>query len=141
MNDKPSWLVTPEKVQAVVQQLIKAARPKKIILFGSYVRGEVTRDSDLDVLVVAGDDVNNTGEESVRLRSVLDDINMAMDILVVTESRFEELGDKPGLIFNEARTTGQLVYEAEDLIYPPSPIAPLNSEGARSSKSDDRRGK
>ena len=113
MNNDPSWLVTPEKVQAVVQQLIKAARPKKIILFGSYVRGEVTHDSDLDVLVVTSDDIKNTGEESVRLRSVLDDINMPMDILVVTESRFQELGDKPGLIYKEARTSGRLVYESK----------------------------
>ncbi len=114
MNDKPPWLVTPEKVQAVVQQLIKAAKPKKIILFGSYIRGEVTRDSDLDVLVVAGDEVKNTTEEGVRLRSAVENINMPMDILVVTESRFQELADKPGLIYKEARTTGQLVYEAED---------------------------
>lgn len=114
MNNDPFWLVTPEKVQAVVQQLVKAARPKKIILFGSYVRGEVNRDSDLDILVVAGDEVKSTGEESVRLRDAVGDINMSMDILVVTESRFRELGDAPDLIYKEARTSGQLVYEAED---------------------------
>jgi predicted nucleotidyltransferase len=35
--------VKPEKVAAVVQRLIDVARPKEIILFGSYVRGELTR--------------------------------------------------------------------------------------------------
>ena len=49
------WALTPEKVEAVVQRLIAVARPRKIILFGSYVRGHVGRDSDLDVLVVTED--------------------------------------------------------------------------------------
>ncbi|MGQ0595531.1 MAG: nucleotidyltransferase domain-containing protein [Gammaproteobacteria bacterium] len=110
---KPPWLVTREKVDAVVQRLIEVGTPKKIILFGSYVRDEVTRDSDLDVLVVADDSVANTRKESVRLRDAVGSIDMPMDILVVRESRFEELNDKVGLIYREASRTGRLVYEAQ----------------------------
>ena len=73
---RPPWLVTPEKVQAVVQRLIRIARPKKIILFGSYARGEVTRDSDLDVLVITNDDIDSPRKESVRLRKAVADIHM-----------------------------------------------------------------
>jgi predicted nucleotidyltransferase len=110
---KPPWLVTTEKVQAVVQQLIKAARPKKIILFGSYARGEVTRDSDLDVLVITRDDVESPGSESVRLRKAVSDINMPMDILVVPNSRFQALREKIGLIYREVEHRGKVVYESE----------------------------
>jgi len=110
---KPPWLVTREKVDAVVQRLIEVATAKKIILFGSYVRDEVTRDSDLDVLVVADDSVANSRKESVRLRDAVGSIDMPMDILVVRESRFEELKDKVGLIYREASRTGRLVYEAQ----------------------------
>ncbi len=87
--------------------------PKKIILFGSYVRDQVTRDSDLDVLVIADDGVANTRKESVRLRDAVGSIDMPMDILVVRESRFEALKDKVGLIYREASRTGHLVYEAQ----------------------------
>jgi predicted nucleotidyltransferase len=79
---KPAWQITPEKVQTVVERLIEVARPKKIILFGSYVRGDATRDSDLDVLVVTSDEVESRRRESVRLRNSVGDINMPMDILV-----------------------------------------------------------
>ncbi len=48
---EPPWLVTPEKVHAVVGRLIEMAHPKQIILFGSYARGKITEDSDLDVLI------------------------------------------------------------------------------------------
>lgn len=105
------WAVTPEKVEAVVRRLREAAQPRKIILFGSYVRGQVHRDSDLDVLIVTDDTVQNPRAESVRLRRSVADIDMPMDILVVPESRFNELRDVPGLIYQEACQTGKVVYE------------------------------
>lgn len=109
---EPVWQITSEKVQAVVQRLIQVARPRKIILFGSYVRGDVTRDSDLDVLVVTSDEVESPRRESVRLRRSVSDINMPMDILVVPYSRFEALRDKIGLIYREAHRHGKVVYES-----------------------------
>jgi predicted nucleotidyltransferase len=108
------WAVTPEKVEAVVQRLIVVAHPRKIILFGSYVRGQTHRDSDLDVLVVTGDEVENPRAESVRLRDSVEDIDMPMDILVVPESKFNVLRDAPGLIYSEACEHGKVVYEQPD---------------------------
>jgi len=108
------WAVTAEKVEAVVQRLIAVGRPRKIILFGSYVRGQVDRDSDLDVLVVTDDRVANPRAESVRLRDAVEDIDMPMDILVVPESQFNALRNTPGLIYQEACEHGKLVYEQRD---------------------------
>ena len=110
---EPPWLVTPEKVHAVVGRLIEMAHPKQIILFGSYARGKITENSDLDVLIVAGDEVENTRRESVRLRGALKEIEMPIDIVVVRESTFQKLSDTPGLIYEEARRTGLLVYECK----------------------------
>jgi uncharacterized protein len=109
---EPAWQITPEKVQMVVQRLIEVARPKKIILFGSYVRGDATRDSDLDVLVVTSHEVESPRRESVRLRNSLSDINITMDIVVVPFSRFEALREKLGLIYREADRHGKVVYES-----------------------------
>lgn len=108
-----SWEVTPQKVQAAVEKIIEAARPRKIILFGSYINGRMHRDSDLDVLVVADDLLDNPRQESVRIRRVLKDIGMPMDILVVSESRLDELADTPGLIYREALREGKVVYDSK----------------------------
>ena len=105
------WAVTPEKVAAVVRRLVQAARPRKLILFGSYVRGETGRDSDLDVLVITGDEAVNPRAESIRLRDCLEDIDMPMDILVVSEKRFTELRHTRGLIYREAAEHGCVAYE------------------------------
>lgn len=105
------WAVTPEKVEAVVQRLIAVGRPRKIILFGSYVRGEVTRDSDLDVLVVTEDSVDNPHAEAVRLRESLHGIQMPMDILVVPASEYERLRHRWDLIYHQATENGRVVYD------------------------------
>ena len=85
---EPAWQITPEKVQAVVQRLTQIGRPKKIILFGSYVWGDATQDSDLDVLVVAGDEVASPRRERPATEPV-SDINMPMDILVAPYSHLK----------------------------------------------------
>ena len=69
------------------------------------------RDSDLDVLVVTGDEVVNPRAESVRLRAAVADIDMPMDILVVSETRFDALRNTPGRIYREASEQGQVGYE------------------------------
>jgi hypothetical protein len=67
--------------------------------------------SDLDILVVTGDDIENPRKESVRIRRALKGIVMSMDILVVPESKLEELTNMPGLIYREAMRDGEVVYE------------------------------
>ncbi|HUT55286.1 MAG TPA: nucleotidyltransferase domain-containing protein [bacterium] len=106
------WTVTPEKVESAVRRIIEAAKPLRIILFGSYMRKTAGADSDLDILVITGDDVDNPRKESVRLRRSLRGISMPMDILVVPRSQWEQLKDRPGLIYREAARAGRLVYES-----------------------------
>lgn len=110
----PSWAVTPEKVQAAIQRIVDLASPCKIILFGSYVRGETDINSDLDILVVVPDTVVNPRKESVRLQKALRDILMPMDILFVPESHWERFKDTPGLTYRETLKTGKVVYESPE---------------------------
>ena len=54
-----SWEVNPEKVDTAVQRIIEHSSPLKLILFGSYVRGEMKINSDLDVLVITADEITD----------------------------------------------------------------------------------
>jgi len=108
----PSRNVTPEKVTAAIRKIIEVGKPLKLILFGSYVQGNMNINSDVDILVVACDDIQNPRKESVRIRRELRGISMPMDVLVVPESKWELLKNHPGLIYREIRTKGKLVYES-----------------------------
>lgn len=44
---------TPEKIQALAQQLFEAAAsPAQVMLFGSQARGDTHAESDIDLLVI-----------------------------------------------------------------------------------------
>jgi uncharacterized protein len=109
---EPSWLVTSQKVQFVIEKIIEISKPRKIILFGSYVQNAVTNESDLDVLVVTGDEIENPRKESIRIRRELKEIDMSLDILVISESMLEVLKDTPEMIYRDIIKKGEIVYES-----------------------------
>lgn len=39
-------MISGEQIQQAVERLVAAANPSKVILFGSYTRGDATEDSD-----------------------------------------------------------------------------------------------
>ena len=67
-------------------------RIKKIILYGSYVRGEATRDSDIDILVLVDESLNPFEvRESISdlLYDILLDEGELISVIAVPEDLFE----------------------------------------------------
>jgi len=82
-------MLPDQTIQAAVERIVAAANPTRVILFGSYARGEATEDSDLDLMVVEKE-VPNVGEEMVRLRHAVGDVGIGVDVLVYSEQEFEK---------------------------------------------------
>jgi predicted nucleotidyltransferase len=95
----------------MTELLREAARPKRIVLFGSQTRGEARPDSDLDVLVVE-EHVSDRAAEIVRLSRVLSPLRIPVEILIVSEEQFQYWCDTPGNVYFDARTRGKVLYEA-----------------------------
>jgi predicted nucleotidyltransferase len=49
----------PAILADIVRRIVRAAKPEKIVLFGSAARGEMGPDSDYDVLVIKGGSINS----------------------------------------------------------------------------------
>jgi predicted nucleotidyltransferase len=100
--------VVDDAVIAEAGRRLSAAAPpnSRVILFGSAARGELTRDSDLDFLVIEPE-VENPALESVRLRRVLADVLVPMDIIVASEHRVQEWRDVRGSLIHAALTGGR----------------------------------
>jgi uncharacterized protein len=88
-----------------------AARPKRIILFGSYARGDARPDSDVDLLVIL-DKVDDRAAEMVRLARVLSPLRLPVDLLVASEDLFTYWADTPGNVYFSARADGRVLYDA-----------------------------
>src|SRR5690348_13206417 len=106
-----AWAVTPEKIAAVTARVAALARPSRIIVFGSAARGELHRDSDLDLLVIMPGEVTDWRAESVRLRQHVHDVLMAMDVLVISESEAARALNNRYGVLGPALREGKVVYE------------------------------
>jgi uncharacterized protein len=98
-------------LKEVVIRVLTVSRPDRIILFGSAVTGQMTADSDLDLLVVEPEPAN-TRERSVVIRRALGDVRYPVDVIVMPTERFEETNNLIGGIAYPARKYGRVLYEA-----------------------------
>jgi predicted nucleotidyltransferase len=95
----------------IVRRILTVAEPDRVILFGSAAAGQMTPDSDIDLLVVEPTP-ENTRNESVRIRRALGNIGHPVDIIVMATERFEETKGIIGGIAYPAHRYGRVLYEA-----------------------------
>ena len=72
----------------IVRRVLTAVQPDRIILFGSAATGQMTKDSDIDLLIV-DPAPRNTRAESVKIRRAVGDVSYPIDVMVIASDRFE----------------------------------------------------
>jgi len=102
-------MISVEQIQQAVERLVAASNPSKVILFGSYARGDATEDSDLDLMVIV-QEVANKFDEMVRLRNVMGD--MGVDLLVYSDGEASRRSQVPGTVLYRAFKEGRVMYVA-----------------------------
>jgi len=103
--------IDEKTVKEIVTRVVRASRPDRIILFGSAATGNMTRDSDIDLLVLQRPPADSR-EERVRIRKVLRGLGLSFDIIVMATDRFEESKEVIGGIAYPANKYGKIIYEA-----------------------------
>jgi predicted nucleotidyltransferase len=95
----------------IVQRILRVANPDRIILFGSAATGHMTRDSDIDLLVVERAP-SDARQERERIAESLDDLGLPVDVFVMATERFEESKDLFGGLAYPAHRYGRVIYAA-----------------------------
>lgn len=99
-----------EKIQEMVRRIVEAVQPDKIILFGSYARGEAGPNSDVDLLIIAPSELPSY-KRAMPVYWALRGLGVAKDLLWKTP---EEVADwehvRPHLI-SRALREGKVLYE------------------------------
>ena len=98
-------------LQKIVGRMLEVGQPDRIILFGSGARGQMTRDSDIDLLVLEASQ-RHPRRESVRLRNALRGLGYPFDVTVMATERFEETKALIGGLAYPAHKYGRVIYEA-----------------------------
>ncbi len=103
---------TQEKVDRAVQLAVEIAQPSRVILFGSWPRGDAKWDSDLDMAVLMPDSAEpDLGETRRALRRKLDEVPMSIDLVMATEEFANRFRDEINSIYYRILRDGQVAYE------------------------------
>jgi|ERR1700722_3018878 predicted nucleotidyltransferase len=95
----------------IVRRILTVARPDRIILFGSAATGQMTKDSDIDLLIVEPATANRH-DECVRISDAIGDVNFPVDVEVIDSRRFDATRSVIGGIAYPADKYGRVLYEA-----------------------------
>jgi predicted nucleotidyltransferase len=103
------YLVTENEIQEMTRRIVAETNPIKVILFGSRADGTARAGSDVDLLVIQSDPVQER-EAAVRLRRLLRDFRVPIDIVVVGQAFANRYWDIPGSVLYPAFREGRVLY-------------------------------
>lgn len=103
-------MISKNKINEIIRNIVLNFNPDKIILFGSYASGNPTNDSDSDLLVIK-DSILPRHRRANEIRKALIGSMVPMDILVYTPGEFESEKAIQFSFLNSALKNAKLLYD------------------------------
>ena len=100
----------PRTLEEIIRRVVEVAQPERIILFGSAAKGEMTRNSDVDLLIVR--DGADALELMVKIYRRLRGVGVPVDAIVVSSEDVARYRDSHALVIKPALREGRTVYES-----------------------------
>jgi predicted nucleotidyltransferase len=105
-------MVAMDRIEELSRQIGREFGAERVILFGSYARGKVTDDSDVDILIIGpfeGRSVDKSVEIRLKLRP-----SFPVDLLVRTPEKVRQRLEMGDSFLREILEEGKVLYEADD---------------------------
>lgn len=83
-------MLTDTQIQEAANRIVAALKPKKVILFGSYARGDATENSDLDLMVIAPEDNKERWKAMSKGQDAVRYLEINTDVIVYSSEDFVE---------------------------------------------------
>jgi predicted nucleotidyltransferase len=103
---------------SLVVERLKAADPYKIVLFGSYAKGEAKPESDIDLMVILDNEyIPKDGtmqcKRNVKVIKLVRDMHYkyGIDFKIYSKAEFKNLKDRGSFFIEEVEKTGETIYE------------------------------
>ncbi len=103
-------LITEEKLIEIIDKISSNYNPEKIILFGSYAKGNPGEASDIDLFIIK-DSILPRYKRGLEVRRLLYGSMIPIDLLVYTPKEIELQKDKKYSFVYEVLNIGRVVYE------------------------------
>ncbi len=99
-------------VKRFINLIIKKFNLKKIIIFGSFARGDYHKGSDLDLIIVG--EFKERFIDRIGKIIELNDSDLEIDAMVYTEEEFQKMIKERRPFIEQALEEGIVVYEKRD---------------------------
>ena len=96
----------------IVNIIISVVDPDKIILFGSYARGDYRKNSDIDILILKRG-LKNEREitNNLYMNFFNNKIHMPIDLIAMDYDNYNNLNNDIGYIYKKIKREGKVLYE------------------------------
>jgi len=105
-------MIAMRRIEDFGQRIGREFGARRVLLFGSYARGTVTEDSDVDILVIVpfeGKSVHKSVEIRMKLQP-----EFPVDLLVRTPEKVRQRVEMGDGFMREILDEGKVLYEADD---------------------------
>jgi predicted nucleotidyltransferase len=96
----------------MTERIVRDFHPERIILFGSYARGDMRAKSDVDLLVVMPDGTDRR-QAAIAIHGALSGLGVAKDVVVTTPTEVAQRGNLVGTVLYPALREGRVLYGRE----------------------------
>lgn len=97
-------------IRAVARQIAEQFKPQKIILFGSYARGNPRAESDVDLLVIMNTSLREV-EQSIKICQQTE-VRFGLDLIVYTPKHLKERVKMGDWFLRDVIKEGKVLYES-----------------------------
>jgi predicted nucleotidyltransferase len=102
--------IPQEAIDQVVQQIVEEFKPQKIILFGSYARGNPRPESDVDLLVVMETPLKDV-QQAIQICQKIE-YRFGLDLIVHTPNNLAERIKMGDWFLRDVLKEGKVLYES-----------------------------
>ena len=102
--------ITREKIQQVVDKIVKEYQPEKIILFGSWAWGEPHEDSDVDFFIVKESQERRIDRERELRKKLYGNKFPPLDLLIYTPEEIKRRLSIEDFFVKDILEKGKILY-------------------------------
>ena len=108
--------ISSEMIEEMTRQIVREVDPQRVLLFGSWARGQANEHSDVDFLVVEREPFGRNRsrrKEAARIWRCLSEFRVSKDILVYSVSELAHWRDSSHHVIARALREGKVLYESD----------------------------